>query len=146
MSHVRPLALSAALALCGTSTPAQETDGYFIVRDLPGGTEAAAAAIRRYVEADDDWLFLAEFPLKGGEIQAMKVCYLPIGADVFAAGLHVGAMMPCGNLAFYEEEGQARLAMLDLDYLTALSSDPNVARAAETAAPAFEEMLATALD
>jgi hypothetical protein len=100
----------------------QETgDRYFIVRDLSAGPETAAAAIRQHVEAEEDWLFLAEFPLKGGEVQAMKICYLPIGADVFAAGLHVAAMMPCGNLAFYEEDGQARLAMLDLDYLTALS-------------------------
>jgi hypothetical protein len=146
MIHVRPFALAAALAVCGAPALAQETGDYFIVRDLSTGPEDAAAAIRQHVEAEEDWLFLAEFPLKGGEVQAMKICYLPIGADVFAAGLHMAAMMPCGNLAFYEEDGQARLAMLDLDYLTALSPDPNVARAAEMAAPAFEEMLETALD
>lgn len=145
MIPVRPFALSAALAICAAPALTQETGDYFIVRDLSTGPGEAAASIRQYVEADEDWLFLAEFPLKGGEVQAMKICYLPIGADVFAAGLHVAAMMPCGNLAFYEEDGQARLAMLDLDYLTALSPDPNVARAAETAAPAFEEMLSTAL-
>jgi hypothetical protein len=145
MFHIRPFVLTAALVVSGAPALGQGTGDYFIVRDLSTGPEEAVAAIRQYVEADEDWLYLADFPLKGGEVQAMKICYLPIGADVFAAGLHVGAMMPCGNLAFYEEDGQARLAMLDLDYLTALSPDPNVARAAETAAPAFEEMLATAL-
>lgn len=146
MMTLRVTAVTATLAICALPALAQDSGDHFIVRDLSVGPKEAATAIRQYVEADEDWLFLAEFPLKGGEVQAMKICYLPIGGDVFEAGLHVAAMMPCGNLAFYEEDGQARLAMLDLDYLTALSPDPNVARAAETAAPAFEEMLATALD
>jgi hypothetical protein len=146
MRYSRIIPVSGVIALVALPALGQEGDGYFIVRDLSASPETAAAAIRAHVEAEEDWLFLAQFPLKGGDIQAMKICYLPIGADVFAAGLHVAAMMPCGNLAFYEEDGQGRLAMLDLAYLTALSDDPNIARAAETAAPAFDEMLDAALD
>lgn len=143
MKPFKTLAFPAALALCAASSAAQDAGGHFIVRDLPAGTEEAADSIRSFVEENEDWLLLAEFPLKGGEVQAMKICYLPIGADVFAAGMHVAAMMPCGNLAFYEEAGQPRLSMLDPSYLTALSPHPGVARAAETLGPAFEEMLAT---
>lgn len=146
MSRLSTAMISTAFALTALPAAAQDPSDLFIVRDLATGTEEAAEAIRAHVEEHDDWLFLAEFPLKGGEIHAMKICYLPLGADIFAAGLHVGAAMPCGNLAFYEDDGQPRLSMLDLRFLTALQDDPNLERAAETGNPAFEDMLATALE
>ena len=146
MTRLSATIFSTAIALTAAPATAGEPSDLFIIRDLSTGTEEAAEAIRSHVEEHDDWLFLAEFPLKGGEIHAMKICYLPLGADIFAAGLHVAAAMPCGNLAFYEEDGQPRLSMLDLRFLTELQDDPNLERAVETGNPAFEELLATALE
>lgn len=78
--------------------------------------------------------------------QPFRDCYLPLGEHIFAAGMHVSAMMPCGHLAFYEENGQARLSMLNLEFMTTLNPDPNLERAVEIGAPAFAAMLEEVLD
>ncbi len=44
------------------------------------------------------WLYLAEFKIKGGEATAIKICYPAIAKGIFAAGMHVTAMMPCGHV------------------------------------------------
>lgn len=133
-------------AFAAGAASAERPGEMFILHDLSTSPAEAAAAVRRHVEENADWLFLAEFPLKGGEVLALKICYLPLGGDIFAAGMHVAAMMPCGNLAFYEEDGQARLSMLDLRFMTELNPDPNLERAVERGAPAFEAMLAEVLE
>lgn len=137
---VTAFALSTATALGG---PDNEM---FILHDLAKSPDDVAADIRAYVDNRDDWLFLAQFGLKGGEVLALKVCYLPLGEHIFAAGMHVSAMMPCGHLAFYEEGGQARLSMLNLEFMTTLYPDPNLQRAVEIGAPAFAAMLEEMLD
>ncbi|MCV0394327.1 MAG: DUF302 domain-containing protein [Rhizobiaceae bacterium] len=137
--------MTAAVALFAGPAAGQEPGEHFITRDLSMSPDEAAASIRAIVEEDDDWLFLAEFPLKGGEVLALKICYLPLGPDIFAAGMHVAAMMPCGNLAFYEDDDQSRLSMLDLGFLTTLHPDPNLERAVEAGRPAFVELLDAAL-
>ncbi|QKT03361.1 DUF302 domain-containing protein [Ectothiorhodospiraceae bacterium 2226] len=118
-----------------------ESDELFIVHEVAGSPAELAARIQQYATAQEDWIFLAEFPLKGGELTAVKICYLPIGEDIFAAGLHVGAMMPCGHIAVYEEDGTTRMSMLHPRFMTVLHPDPNLARAVERAEPAFEAML-----
>jgi hypothetical protein len=133
-------ALSTATALAGTDNE------MFILHDLAKNPDDVAADIRDYVDQNDDWLFLAQFGLKGGEVLALKICYLPLGEHIFAAGVHVSAMMPCGHLAFYEEDGQARLSMLNLEFMTTLNPDPNLERAVEIGAPAFAAMLEELLD
>jgi len=56
-----PALVATALALSGTALA--DPDDHFIVRDSEQTREALAGAIREYVEADDDWIFLAEFGL-----------------------------------------------------------------------------------
>ncbi|WP_051203144.1 DUF302 domain-containing protein [Sediminimonas qiaohouensis] len=104
--------LATAVALAGSAIAADEM---FIIHSLEMERGEAVAAIREHVEAKEDWLFLAEFGLAGGAVTALKVCYLPLGPDIVEAGLHVMAMMPCGNMAFYEtDDGGTEMSMLDL--------------------------------
>lgn len=123
-----------------------EPDDHFIVRDSEQTREALVDKIREFVETDDDWIFLAEFGLAGGAITALKICYLPIGPDIVDAGLHVGAMLPCGHIGLYEEEGTTRLSMLHPKFMTTLQPHPSLERAVERAEPAFEALLESVLE
>jgi uncharacterized protein (DUF302 family) len=112
----------------------------FWVRGTDKTPEQASAAIKSYVESAK-WLHLAEFKIKSGEVTAIKICYPPVGKDIFAAGLHVAAMMPCGHIAVYVEDGRTRISMLHPKFMTALYPDKNLERAVETLTPLFEAML-----
>lgn len=138
----------AGILTFGTALPAAagDSDGdMFHVYTLDQSPEEASAQLRDYTEAEEDWLFLAEFGLAGGKVTALKICYPEIGSDVVAAGMHTMAMMPCGHLAFYEEDGQSKLSMLDLSFMTELYPDPNLENAVATAKPAFTELLSEVL-
>lgn len=139
-----PFLAALAVLLTGPAV-AEEPGDLFIIHELDQPPEAAAAQIRSYTEAEDDWLFLAEFGLAGGSVTALKICYPAIGPDVVAAGMHTMAMMPCGHLAFYEEDGQSMLSMLDMDFMTTLNPHPRLEDAVATARPAFAAMLSDVL-
>ena len=140
------LTFLAALVVSFTGPVAAEGPGdLFIIHQLDQPPEAAAAQVRAFTEAEEDWLFLAEFGLAGGQVTALKICYPAIGPDIVAAGWHTMAMMPCGHLAFYEEDGQSMLSMLDMDFMTTLDPHPRLENAAATARPAFAAMLSDVL-
>ncbi|MCA1791778.1 MAG: DUF302 domain-containing protein [Thioalkalivibrio sp.] len=139
-----PALVATALVLSGAALA--EPDDHFIVRDSEQTREVLVDRIREFVETDDDWIFLAEFGLAGGAITALKVCYLPIGPDIVDAGLHVGAMLPCGHIGLYEEEGTTRLSMLHPKFMTTLQPHPSLERAVERAEPAFEALLESVLE
>jgi hypothetical protein len=120
-----------------------EPGEHFIVRDTSRSAEDVVASIRDYVAENDDWIYLSDFGLKGGEVTAVKVCYLPIGKHIFAAGMHVAAMMPCGHIAVYETEDGTQMSMLHPRFMTTLYPDPNLEIAVSKATPAFEAMLET---
>lgn len=139
---ILPVVLLLLLAPAASAEP----DDHFIIRDSNDSRETLAARIRTFVEDDEDWIHLAEFGLAGGDITAIKICYLPLGPDILAAGLHVGAMLPCGHIALYEEGDVTRLSMLDPKFMTTLQPDPNLERAVENAGPAFETLLRHVLE
>ncbi len=138
--------LAGAAALLGLTAGTVSADEMFEVHEIEMDRAAAVAAVRDKIETEEDWLFLAEFGLAGGKVTALKVCYLPLGPDIVAAGLHVMAMMPCGNLAFYEsDDGDTRVSMLDLGFMTKLSDAPSLENAVETGKPAFAALLSESL-
>ena len=136
-------ATTAGLLLAGSATAGPGE--HFIIHNLDQAPEAAAAQVRLHTESEDDWLVLAEFGLAGGSVTALKICYPAIGPDVVAAGMHTMAMMPCGHLAFYEEDGQSTLSMLDMSFMTTLYPHPRLEDAVDTARPAFADMLSEVL-
>jgi len=144
MTHLIPqTGLAIALVLASGAATADEM---FLTHQIDMDRAEAVAAVRDRVEAEEDWLFLAEFGLAGGAVTALKVCYLPLGPDIVEAGLHVMAMMPCGNMAFYEtEDGGTEMSMLDLEFMTELSDEPSLETAVETGRPAFEALLSDTL-
>lgn len=134
------ISASFVLAMAIGSARAGAPNDNFWVRSSQKTPEQVVAAIKSYTEGRK-WLYLAEFKIKSGEVIAVKVCYPAIGKDIFAAGMHVAAMMPCGNLAIYNEGG-TKVAMLHPKFMTVLYPDENLARAVQVVTPLFEEMLA----
>jgi len=145
-ARIRPLILSATVAMALAGTATAEAPEYFIIHHLDQAPEDAAAMVRQHVETDDAWSFTAESRMMGGAVIGLKICYNDIRRDVAAAGLHSLAMMPCGNLAFYEEDGQSTLSMLDMSYMTTLYPHPSLEIAVEKARPAYAAMLSEVLD
>lgn len=144
MKHsIKLSGLAAAFTLAAGAATADEI---FLTHELDMERSEAVATIRDHVEAEEDWLFLAEFGLAGGAVTALKVCYLPLGPDIVEAGLHVMAMMPCGHMAFYETgDGSTEMSMLDLQFMTELSDAPSLDSAVETGKPAFAALLSETL-
>ncbi|KPQ05610.1 MAG: protein of unknown function DUF302 [Rhodobacteraceae bacterium HLUCCA12] len=144
MKH--PIMLTGLAAALALATSAASADEMFITHQLDMDRAEAVAAIRDHVAAEEDWLFLAEFGLADGAVMALKVCYLPLGPDIVEAGLHVMAMMPCGNMAFYEtDDGGTEMSMLDLAFMSELSDAPSLERAVDTGRPAFAALLSDTL-
>ncbi len=138
--------LTGLAMILGLSAAPGAADEIFITHDLDMERAEAVAAVRDYVEGKKDWLFLAELGLAGGAVTAMKICYLPLGPDIVEAGLHVMAMMPCGNMAFYETDNRAtEMSLLDPGFMTKLSVASSLERAAETGRPAFQTLLSDTL-
>lgn len=140
MKRYAPALALLALLSVGTETAAGEPTDMFWVRYATKTPEQVVAAIKGHVEANK-WLYLADFKLKGGEVTAVKICYPPIGKDIFAAGMHVAAMMPCGHIAVYVEQGRTTISMLHPKFMTTLLPDKNLENAARTVTPLFAAML-----
>ena len=119
---------------------AGEPNDMFWVRVTSKTPEQVVAAVKSHGETNK-WLYLADFKLKGGEVTAVKICYPPIGKDIFAAGMHVAAMMPCGHIAVYVESGKTTVSMLQPKFMTAIYPDKNLDNAVRTVTPLFEAML-----
>ena len=128
------------LALVPAGAGAGEPNELFWVRSTQKSPEQVVAAIKEYV-GNKQWLYLADFKLKGGQVTAVKICYPPIGNDIFAAGMHVAAMMPCGHIAVYDEGG-TKISMLHPKFMTVIYPDKNLEKAAREVTPLFEAMLA----
>jgi len=145
--RVTTLARSALCALALLAPPAAYADeSLFIIRDAAGTPREVADRIQTFAEANDRWLLAAAFDLYEGAVISVKMCYIPIGPMIAGAGLHVIAMMPCGNLAVYAEDGRTRVSMLHLSYMALIEPHMNLEAAAAIGQPAFEAMLEAILE
>lgn len=128
-----------ALAFAAGHAQAGAPNDNFWVRPTQKSPDEVVAAVKSYAEKHK-WLYLASFKVKKGTVTSVKICYPQIGPDIFAAGMHVAAMMPCGHIAVYDDKG-TKVAMLDPKFMTVLYPDPNLERAVRTVTPLFEAML-----
>ena len=138
------IAVAALVMIGATALPTLATAGepndMFMMRETQESPEDVVLAIKSFVE-ENEWLYLAEFKVKGGEVTVVNICYPPIGPDIWAAGMHVAAMMPCGHIGVYAEGGKTIISMLHPRFMTALYPDPNLENAVTTVTPQFEAML-----
>ena len=97
-------------------------------------------AVKAYSEAKK-WIYMGSNKAKQGEVTMVKVCIPQIGQMLWPLGLHLSALLPCGNLGVYERNGQTQISMLHPHYMQLLYPHPEVQRAAAASTPLLTEML-----
>jgi len=110
----------------------------FLVRDTQHAPREVVAAVKAYVD-EQGWMYVNDAELKG--VIFVKFCVPALAKDIFAAGDHVAALLPCGSMAIYPKNGKTQISMLHPGYMNALYPDPNLARAAEKGLPLFQALL-----
>ncbi|WP_292294062.1 hypothetical protein [Marivita sp.] len=144
-TFLKTLSVAALAGLASAPVATAEVSEHFIIHALEQTPQEAATLIRDFVAMNDDWSLNGEFEMMGGAAVGMKICFNAMRGYVAAAGLHNLAMMPCGNIALYEENGQSFLSMLDVGYLTTLSPNPELEEGVALARPAYAEMFTEVL-
>jgi hypothetical protein len=136
------LGVSAALAASAPSAFAQAPapNHNFIVRATAKTPDTVVADIKRYV-LDHKWLYLAEFKVKNDEVTVVKMCVPSAGPDIWKAGLHVSALLPCGHIGVYAEGGATRLSMLDPRFMNQINPHPNLKKAGDDLYPILTRLL-----
>jgi len=120
----------------GAQTPSDN----FIIKTTAKAPEAVVAAIQSYSE-QKKWIYLGDNKIKKGEITLVKICIPEVGQLVLPVGLHLSAMLPCGNVGIYRKGSDTEISLLHPRYMQLLNPNPAIERAVAVATPLFNEML-----
>ena len=131
-------ALVAALAAAASPALAGAPNEFFLVRDTPRAPQDVVAAIKAHVQ-EQGWIYVNDAELKG--VVFVKFCVPALAGDIFAAGDHVAALLPCGSIAVYPKDDKTQISMLHPGYMNAIYPDPRLERAAQTGLPLFNALL-----
>ncbi len=129
----------AGLSACST-TPTFNRDELFITKTSSKSPAQVHQAIRDYV-VKQEWLYVGDNKLKGGEVTQVRICVPKLAGDVWNAGMHVTAMMPCGHMGIYQEGGVTKVSMLHPRFLTVLDPHPAVKKLADDVTGPYLTML-----
>jgi len=132
------LLLSALLLALTRPAAAGEPNAMFLMRDTTRSPDEVVASAKAYVKSQD-WLYVNDASLKG--VVFVKFCVPEMAKDIFAAGDHLAALLPCGSMAVYRKSGRTQISMLHPAYMNALYPDPKLERAAQTGLPLFNALL-----
>lgn len=130
-------ALGAALAL---SSAAVRANDFFVTRSSSKAPAELHEAVKRYA-ADKKWLYIGDNKLKNGEVTQVRLCIREAAADIWKAGMHLAAMLPCGHFAIYAENGATKLTLMHPRYMTMLDPHPLVRKLADDVSGPFLAML-----
>lgn len=111
-----------------------------LIRPTAKAPDDVVEAIKSYSEGKK-WLYMGATKAKQGEITMVKVCVPQVGQVMWPVGLHVSALLPCGNFGVYQLKGQTQISMLHPRYMQVLYPHPEVVKAADIATPLLLDML-----
>ena len=136
------LLITSLIVLVGAGSVAQAADpaSVFVIRQTDKTPEAVVAAIEKYADKQD-WLFLGADKIKYGEITLVKVCLPEIGGLIWPQGLHMSALLPCGNVGIYRKGDKTEVSMLSGRYMYMLVPTPEMKKASDAAEPLLNAML-----
>lgn len=137
---LRTALLAAIVATPAFANEPSPPNDFFIVKTSAKSPEAVFGAIKTYV-ADKKWLYLGDNKVKNGEVMLVKLCVPSAAKDIWAAGLHVSALAPCGHLGIYQEAGQTKVSMLHPKFMNALNPHQSLKKVGDELAPLFAAML-----
>jgi hypothetical protein len=127
------------LALCTHPEAARASDA-FIMRTTPKAPDAVVAAIKSYSE-QKKWQYLGHSKVKKGQVTLVKICIPEVGQVIWPAGLHLSALLPCGNVGIYQNGTATGISVLHPRYMQLLYPHPATERASAIAEPLLAEML-----
>jgi uncharacterized protein (DUF302 family) len=79
--------------------------------------------------------------VKQGQVTLVKICIPDVGKQIWPVGLHLSALLPCGNIGVYQKNGQTEVSVLHARYMHMLYPHPAVEKAGTTAEPLLSDML-----
>ena len=131
------LSLLATMSWAQVPTPGPEM---VIIKPTAKTSDEVVEAVKAYSEAKK-WVYMGSNKAKQGEVTMVKVCIPHIGQMLWPVGLHLSALLPCGNLGVYERNGQTQISMLHPRYMQLLYPHPDVERASAASTPLLMDML-----
>lgn len=131
------LSLLATMSWAQVPTPGPEM---VIIKPTAKTSDEVVEAVKAYSEAKK-WVYMGSNKAKQGEVTMVKVCIPQIGQMLWPVGLHLSALLPCGNLGVYERNGQTQISMLHPHYMQLLYPHPDVERASAASTPLLMDML-----
>lgn len=116
----------------------------FVIRQTDKSPEAVVAAIEKYADKQD-WFFLGADKIKFDEVTLVKVCIPEIGGLIWPQGMHLSALLPCGNIGIYRQDGKTEVSMLRGAYMHALVPTSAMKKASDATEPLLNAMLEAVL-
>ncbi|MCX8114139.1 MAG: DUF302 domain-containing protein [Burkholderiaceae bacterium] len=132
--------LAVACAVLAGAAAAQTPSANFIVKATAKTPEAVVSDLKSRV-LQNNWLYLAEFKVKNNEVTVVKMCVPAAGKDIWSAGLHVSALLPCGHFGVYREDGTTKVSLLDPRFMNLLNPHPGLKKAGEDLHPLLTKLL-----
>jgi hypothetical protein len=137
----RSALLASLVVLAPTAAAhAQAPKDNFIIKVTSKAPDAIVAAMKSYSE-QKKWLYLGDSKIKQGEITLVKICIPEIGQRLWPVGLHLSAMLPCGNIGIYRKGTDTEISMLHPRYMQLLAPHPATEAAGAAALSLFGDML-----
>ena len=142
ISISRTLAFGALLAIPMTSLAQAPMPGpdLVLVRATTKTPDQIVEAVKSYAEANK-WMYMGTNKAKQGEVTMVKICVPQVGQLLWPVGLHLSALLPCGNIGIYQTKGQTEISMLHPRYMQILYPHAEVEKAVHVATPLLTEML-----
>mgnify|MGYP002632204741 CR=1 FL=1 len=112
-----------------------------LIKTTQKSPDQVVDAIKSYAKAKK-WIYMGANKVKKGQVIMVKVCVPQVGKLLWPIGLHVSAMLPCGNLGVYKVKGKTEVSMLHPQYMQVLYPHAEVEKAVGVATPLLTEMLA----
>lgn len=131
-----------AVTLAGPATQAAGPDEMFMVRSTAKSVDEVVKASEAYAD-QHGWYFMGADELLGGKITLVKACIPEVGPLIWSQDMKYTAMLPCGNISIYANQGKTEIAVLRGRYMQALVPTPEMKKASDVLEPLLVDLLNT---
>jgi hypothetical protein len=129
--------LTLAVILSTPATFAAGPSEMILVRSTSKSVDEVVKAIEAY------WFFLGADKLLGGKITLVKTCIPEVGPLVWTQDMKYTAMLPCGNISLYTQQGKTEIAVLSGQYMHTLVPTAEMKKASDALEPLLIDLLKT---